>query len=114
MKPEVIGAPQVISRGDRRTAPTLSFDLLESKFHPPVARPGIVARTALVDRLAAVQAPVITVVAPPGYGKSILLAEWAARLPGHAGPPARSGDRRSGASVSGSMRSTAVRRLRKP
>ena len=33
-------------------SPTLTFDLLESKFHPPVARPGVVARTALVERLA--------------------------------------------------------------
>jgi LuxR family maltose regulon positive regulatory protein len=39
-----------------------------------------VARTALVDRLAAVQAPVITVVAPPGYGKTTLLAQWAERV----------------------------------
>jgi LuxR family transcriptional regulator, maltose regulon positive regulatory protein len=58
----------------------LGFALLESKFHPPAARPGIVARTALVDRLAAVQAPVITVVAPPGYGKTTLLAQWAERV----------------------------------
>ena len=79
VKPEVIGAPQVISRGDRGTAPMLTFDLLESKFHPPVARAGIVTRTALVDRLAVVQAPVITVVAPPGYGKTTLLAQWAER-----------------------------------
>src|ERR1019366_5481245 len=31
---------------------------------------------------------------------------WAARLPGQVGPPARSGDRRIGSSVTGSMRST--------
>jgi LuxR family transcriptional regulator, maltose regulon positive regulatory protein len=53
---------------------------LESKFHPPVARPGIVAREALVNRLAAAQAPVITIVAPPGYGKTTLLAQWAERV----------------------------------
>ena len=41
---------------------------------------GIVARTALVDRLTAAQAPVITVVAPPGYGKTTLLAQWAERI----------------------------------
>ena len=62
-----------------RDPPRLGFELPESKFHPPAARPGIVARTALVDRLAAAQAPVITVVAPPGYGKTTLLAQWAER-----------------------------------
>ena len=37
-------------------------------------------RTALVDRLAAAQSPIITVVAPPGYGKTMLLAQWAERI----------------------------------
>jgi LuxR family maltose regulon positive regulatory protein len=54
--------------------------LPESKFRPPAARTGIVARTALVERLAATQAPVITVTAPPGYGKTTLLAQWAERV----------------------------------
>ncbi len=72
--------PPVISDGDHGTVPRLAFELLESKFHPPVARPGIVARAALVNRLAAAQAPVITIVAPPGYGKTTLLAQWAERV----------------------------------
>ena len=38
------------------------------------------ARTALVNRLAAAQAPVIAIVAPPGYGKTTLLAQWAERV----------------------------------
>ena len=80
MKPEIIDVPPVISDGDHGTAPRLAFELLESKFHPPVARPGIVARAALVNRLAAAQAPVITIVAPPGYGKTTLLAQWAERV----------------------------------
>ena len=80
MKPEIIDVPPVISGGDHGTAPRLAFELLESKFHPPVARPGIVARAALVNRLAAAQAPVITIVAPPGYGKTTLLAQWAERV----------------------------------
>jgi LuxR family maltose regulon positive regulatory protein len=54
------------------------FQLLESKLHPPVARPGMVARTALLDRLiGAGVPPVISVVAPAGYGKTTLLAQWA-------------------------------------
>ena len=80
MKPEIIDAEPAISGRDHRTARRLAFELLESKFHAPVARPGIVARTALVDRLAAAQAPVVTVVAPPGYGKTTLLAQWAERV----------------------------------
>jgi LuxR family maltose regulon positive regulatory protein len=39
-----------------------------------------VARTALLQRLATAQAPVITVTAPPGYGKTALMAQWADRL----------------------------------
>ena len=39
----------------------------------------MVRRTGLVDRLLAADEPVITVVAPPGYGKTTLLAQWAAR-----------------------------------
>ena len=67
----------MISGADHRTAPRLAFELRESKFHPPAARPGIVIRTALVNRLAAAQSPIITVTAPPGYGKTMLLAQWA-------------------------------------
>jgi LuxR family transcriptional regulator, maltose regulon positive regulatory protein len=78
VKPEVIDEPSVIS--GRRAAPRLGFELSESKFQPPAARPGIVARTALVDRLVAAQAPAITVVAPPGYGKTTLMAQWAERI----------------------------------
>jgi LuxR family transcriptional regulator, maltose regulon positive regulatory protein len=80
VKPEITDAPPVISGGDHGTAPELAFELPESKFHPPMARPGIVTRTALVDRLATAQAPVVTIVAPPGYGKTTLLAQWAERV----------------------------------
>src|SRR5690348_17312592 len=66
--------------GDHRTAPRLGFPLPESKFHPPGVRPGIVFRTALLERLAATRAPVITVAAPPGYGKTTLMAQWADRI----------------------------------
>ena len=70
----------MISGADHRTAPRLAFELRESKFHPPAARPGIVIRTALVNRLAAAQSPIIMVAAPPGYGKTMLLAQWAERV----------------------------------
>jgi LuxR family transcriptional regulator, maltose regulon positive regulatory protein len=57
-----------------------SLELVESKLHPPPARPGIVARIGLVERLLAPPAaPVVCVVAPAGYGKTTLLAQWAQR-----------------------------------
>ena len=57
-----------------------SFDVVESKLRPPAARRGIVARTALVDRVAADIPPaVISVVAPAGYGKTTFLSQFAER-----------------------------------
>jgi hypothetical protein len=54
------------------------LELVESKLHPPLPRPGMVPRTVLVDRLLAASAvPVVCVVAPAGYGKTTLLAQWA-------------------------------------
>ena len=41
--------------------------------------PALVERSALLDRMFAADAPVVAVVAPPGYGKSTLLSQWAAR-----------------------------------
>src|SRR5204863_2105749 len=55
-----------------------TFALSESKLRPPAGRSGIVARPELVGRLSSVATPaVISVVAPTGYGKSTLLAQWA-------------------------------------
>jgi LuxR family maltose regulon positive regulatory protein len=57
-------------------------DFFESKLHPPPVRSALVPRRALVDRLAAADdVPIASVVAPAGYGKSTLLAEWARRDP---------------------------------
>jgi len=55
--------------------------LAEQLPHSPRLRRGIVARTALVGRLRATDAPVVTVVAPAGFGKTTLLAQWAERDP---------------------------------
>jgi LuxR family transcriptional regulator, maltose regulon positive regulatory protein len=50
----------------------------DERLHPPPERPGTERRTALVGRLLASRdVPVISVVAPPGYGKTTLLAQWA-------------------------------------
>ena len=57
-----------------------SFELVESKLHPPSARPGIVPRTRLVEQLLVSQTtPFVCVVAPAGYGKTTVLAQWAER-----------------------------------
>ena len=51
----------------------------------PRLRPGIVARPRLLRRLLAADAPIVMIVAPAGYGKTTLLAEWADARP----PPFR-------------------------
>jgi LuxR family transcriptional regulator, maltose regulon positive regulatory protein len=70
--------PKVASER-RRTTPT-TFDVLPSKLAIPAERAGHVHRTALVNRLrTARNAAVVSIVAPAGYGKSTLVAQWAAR-----------------------------------
>jgi LuxR family maltose regulon positive regulatory protein len=56
------------------------FDLMASKLRRPLVRPGTVDRSSLVDRLRQDdRRPVVSVVAPPGYGKTTVLAQWAER-----------------------------------
>jgi LuxR family transcriptional regulator, maltose regulon positive regulatory protein len=55
------------------------LQLLQSKLHVPHPGPGAVTRPRLVERLneALAQGALLTViVAPAGYGKSSLLADW--------------------------------------
>jgi LuxR family maltose regulon positive regulatory protein len=59
-----------------------SFLLERSKLEPPATQPGPVRRTALLGRLrASSPVPVLSVAAPPGYGKSALLRQWAEETP---------------------------------
>jgi LuxR family transcriptional regulator, maltose regulon positive regulatory protein len=68
------------SRRVQRAGLDPPFELDEAKLRVPDLRRGIVVRVALVERLLASQRqPAIAVVAPAGYGKSTLLAQWAAR-----------------------------------
>jgi LuxR family transcriptional regulator, maltose regulon positive regulatory protein len=54
------------------------LELVESKLAIPFTRKGIVPRPALVERLrASSSVPVVAVLAPPGYGKTTLLFQWA-------------------------------------
>jgi LuxR family transcriptional regulator, maltose regulon positive regulatory protein len=78
------GLPKASRRADR-ARPPWPFELNESKIHPPVARAGIVGRTALLDRMSGASAPqLILLVAPAGYGKTALLAQWAGSKDGRA------------------------------
>jgi LuxR family maltose regulon positive regulatory protein len=62
------------------TADALPFDIVEAKIHAPAPAAGAVSRTALVNRLRAdLTSRAVSVVAPAGYGKTTLLAQWAAR-----------------------------------
>lgn len=57
----------------------LAVDLVAAKIHGPVAPPGAISRRALLERLAEADSwPILTVVAPAGYGKTTLLAQWSA------------------------------------
>ncbi len=53
------------------------FDLAEAKLGSPSTRPGTVAKTDVIEELCASHAPLVTVVAPAGYGKTTILARWA-------------------------------------
>jgi LuxR family maltose regulon positive regulatory protein len=52
-----------------------TLDFLVAKLRPPWSRAGLVPRRALVEQLLSTEAQVISVVAPPGYGKTTLLSQ---------------------------------------
>src|SRR5262249_28182531 len=55
-------------------------ELVAAKLLRPLARPGTVPRSSLIARLMRDDAgPIVSVVAPAGYGKTTLLSQWAER-----------------------------------
>src|SRR6516225_4152455 len=57
-----------------------AFDLIAAKLLRPLVRPGTIRRSSLIERLARGDPrPIVSVVAPAGYGKTTLLAQWAER-----------------------------------
>src|SRR5690348_828756 len=55
-------------------------DLVASKLLRPLVRPGAIRRVPLIERLArGDRCPIVSLVAPPGYGKTTLLSQWAER-----------------------------------
>ena len=65
-------------RSHRAAGPVL--DLFAAKLLRPLLRPGTVRRSSLIERLARGDPrPIVSVVAPAGYGKTTLLSQWAER-----------------------------------
>jgi LuxR family maltose regulon positive regulatory protein len=55
-----------------------AFDLVAAKLLRPLVRPDTVSRTALITLLVSAGAcPIVSVMAPAGYGKTTLLSQWA-------------------------------------
>src|SRR5215467_3766480 len=70
--------PQRAGRVRRPDGPV--FDVAVSKLRRPRSQPGTVFRPSLIERLAGEESrPIVSVVAPPGYGKTTLLSQWAER-----------------------------------
>src|SRR5690348_17629247 len=51
--------------------------LAASESGRPLTRPGTIHRPLLIERLAQADPPIVSVVAPPGFGKTTLLSQWA-------------------------------------
>ena len=57
-----------------------AFDLSAAKLLRPLVPPGSIRRSSLIERLVRSEpGPVVSVVAPAGYGKTTLLSQWAER-----------------------------------
>src|SRR4051795_1804838 len=65
------GSPASPTWGEASRAPIV----LETKLNPPALRPSVVERRALLERILDTPLPVVVVEAPPGYGKTTLLAQ---------------------------------------
>src|SRR4249919_205212 len=66
--------------GRQRRGHGPAFELFAAKLQRPLMRPGTVRRSLLIERLARGDPrPIVSVVAPPGYGKTTLLSQWAER-----------------------------------
>jgi LuxR family transcriptional regulator, maltose regulon positive regulatory protein len=75
----IMGESDVRQRDGRsQRAGGPDFDLVVSKLHRPLVRPETTRRSSLIERLARGDArPIVSVVAPAGYGKTTLLSQWA-------------------------------------
>jgi LuxR family maltose regulon positive regulatory protein len=64
-----------------RTLPKWPITSAEARFQPPFHRDGLILRTGLVGRLAAVpdEVPLVLLTTAAGYGKTTALSQWAAQ-----------------------------------
>jgi LuxR family transcriptional regulator, maltose regulon positive regulatory protein len=61
-----------------RRAARPGFEPIASKLRRPLARPGTIIRSSLVGRMTRDDLrPIVSLVAPSGYGKTTLLSQWA-------------------------------------
>lgn len=60
-----------------RVVEPAAFDVRAAKLRPIAAGVGVVHRVALIDQIAHSKAAIVAVVAPAGYGKTTLLAQFA-------------------------------------
>jgi LuxR family maltose regulon positive regulatory protein len=83
MGDEMLTTPPTTKLDPSETAlPEPSGLLLETKPNPHIGERVAVPRVALLDYLeASGMTPVAAIIAPPGYGKTTLLAQWAERDP---------------------------------
>jgi ATP/maltotriose-dependent transcriptional regulator MalT len=77
------GAPQAVVEDGAGTiaAPRPAPPHFEHKLRAPLMQECAVVRDPLLNRLKASSQPVVTIVAPAGYGKTTLLGQWAGRTP---------------------------------
>lgn len=74
----MLGVAESTTLADTPSERHLSRVLLDGKIRARTIRPGDVSRRALIDKARASSGRIVCVTAPAGYGKSTLLAEWAA------------------------------------
>jgi LuxR family maltose regulon positive regulatory protein len=75
---EYIDVRQPPARMRRADGP--GFEPVASKLRRPLIRPGTIARSSLIGRLTRDNLrPIVSLVAPSGYGKTTLLSQWAER-----------------------------------
>ena len=68
---------RAVTTDPARKGPRRAFELLGSKLETPVARAGLIERSRLVDSLChAADRRFVSVLAPPGYGKTTMLGQW--------------------------------------
>jgi LuxR family maltose regulon positive regulatory protein len=75
------GAVTASAHAVRAVMPAMQESVAEAKLAAPYLRPAVLERDRLLRQLLGTGTGLVTMVAPPGYGKSTSLALWRAREP---------------------------------